>query len=117
MPRLLNARLDLGGLIVMPEPEATEPTTMVATRAATPARPQASTNRPPAVDRLTMSPHPDGWALLVDDIETPAWVVSTKRTAVKSARRAARDLACQLVVQTRTGRVSRSFDYRGARAS
>lgn len=53
----------------------------------------------------------DGWALMVDDVDEPAWVVSTKKKAVKAAKGAAQDLGTELVIHTAAGKVQKRFDY------
>jgi hypothetical protein len=58
-------------------------------------------------------PHPDGWALLVDDLDVAAWVVRTKARAVAAARDAATHHRARLDVLTRTGRLQHSWAFQG----
>jgi len=56
----------------------------------------------PRIKRLTVRPTSDDrWSLLVDDLEEPAWVVTTRARAVEAAREAARDHRAQLVIEKR----------------
>ncbi|TNE87950.1 MAG: DUF2188 domain-containing protein [Deltaproteobacteria bacterium] len=72
---------------------------------------------PPTIEAMRVVPHEDGWALEVDDIDEPAWVVSTKKTAVASAKENARFHHAVLSVHTKDGQVQRTFDYGDAHAS
>lgn len=58
---------------------------------------------------MTVRPRDGGWALLVDDVAEPAWIVRTRKAAVAAARDAARFHGAALRVLTRTGKVSQSF--------
>lgn len=66
----------------------------------------------PTIDTMRVVSTKDGWALMVEDVKEPAWVVSTKRKAVRAARAAADHHDAKLVVQTTDGRVSKTYDYR-----
>lgn len=61
---------------------------------------------PRPIERMDVQPHERGWALIVDDVREPAWVVTTKKKAVAAARACARYHEAALFVHTRTGRVS-----------
>ena len=65
----------------------------------------------PTIRTLRVRSSSSGWQLLVDDAELPAWTVSTKRKAVRSARLAACDLGCRLVVETARGRIQDTLDF------
>ena len=60
---------------------------------------------------MTVMRHPEGWALMVEDIEEPAWVLSTKKKAVKAAREAAEELGTLLRVLTSKGKLQREISY------
>ena len=61
---------------------------------------------PPPIERMDVQPHDRGWALVIDDVGEPAWVVSTKKKALIAAKACARYHDAALFVHTRTGRVS-----------
>jgi hypothetical protein len=63
------------------------------------------------IDKLRVVRRQDGWALLVDDIEEPAWVVSRKSRAVEAATDAARFHHATLIVTTRDGTEQRRTSY------
>lgn len=67
----------------------------------------------PSIDRMAVHPHPDGWALLVDDIDEPAWVVPTKKQAVAAASDAASFHCCPLDVHRKDGRKQRTLTFDG----
>lgn len=75
----------------------------------TPKRPAAPPR--PRIETMKVVSHPDGWALMIDDIDEPAWVLSNKRRCVESAKRAAADHGCVLRVFTRAGRKQREMDF------
>jgi len=50
-----------------------------------------------------------GWSLMVDQQTVPVWTVSTKKKAVTAAKRAAADLACELIVERQSGDVQRVY--------
>ena len=78
-----------------------------------PAPPRATareTAKPPRIRAMTVRPRDGGWALLVDDLAEPAWIVRTRKAAVAAARDAARFHGAALRVLTRSGKVSQSFD-------
>lgn len=69
---------------------------------------------PPSIDTMAVKPHDDGWALKVDDLKEPAWVVSTKKRAVQAAKDAARFHEATLRVFTQSGKLQKEFDYAAA---
>lgn len=60
---------------------------------------------------MAVRPHPDGWALLVEEITEPAWVLSNKKKAVSAAKDAARDHAAVLRVHKRNGELQREISF------
>lgn len=66
---------------------------------------------PPTPDTLKVRKRKDGWALMVDDLEVPAWIVSTKRRAVDWAEDAARHHACTLQVFKADGTLQAEHQY------
>jgi len=74
--------------------------------------PQAANDAPESIEHLLVCATDDGWSLMVDDLDKPAWTVSTKAKAVAAARELAEELSVKLDVQTRAGRVHKSYDYR-----
>lgn len=50
---------------------------------------QEDQNQDITIDELRIVRHPRGWALMVDDIDEPAWVIANKDRAVEWARDAA----------------------------
>jgi hypothetical protein len=71
---------------------------------------------PPPIAAMTVGPRGRGWALTVDDLPEPAWVVGTRKAAVAAARDAARFHRAELRVLTRTGKVSKIYDHRAPSA-
>lgn len=67
-----------------------------------------------SLDSLRVVNHPEGWALMVEDIKVPAWVVSTRAKAVRAAHRAARDLRAKLTVHGPKGLVIETIDCRAS---
>ena len=66
----------------------------------------------PNIERMRVEKKTRGWALMVDDITEPAWVVSTKARAVAAAKDAAAFHECLLRVLTSGGGVQRVHDFR-----
>lgn len=66
---------------------------------------------PPTPTMLAVRKHTDGWALLVDDLDEPAFVVSTKRKAVSWAQDAARHHTCTLRIFKADGDLQTEKDY------
>ncbi len=64
-----------------------------------------------AIRALEVVSRDGGWALMVDDVAEPAWVVSTKRRAVSNASDCAAFHGCLLRVRTKSGKVQRERDY------
>lgn len=89
-------------------------TPMADTKPANATTPPAAPEPPPAIDTLRVVPHDKGWALRVDDLSEPAWVVSTKKRAVTVARQAARFHEATLQVLTRAGKVQKTYDFAAA---
>lgn len=71
-------------------------------------------NETPSIDTMTVQPHSDGWALKIDNLKEPAWVVSTKKRAVKAAKDAAKFHEATLRVLTQQGKLHKEFDYAAA---
>jgi len=94
----------------LPFPIPPRPRASRQARRSVPMRPPEET-APAPISIMRVVSHPDGWALTVDDVEQPAWVVSKKATAVQSARSAAAFHACVLQVRTRAGRLQRTYDF------
>lgn len=69
----------------------------------------------PSIDTLAVVSHAGGWALMVDDLEEPAWVVSKKSRAVENASQAARFHACVLQVRSGTGKLQKQLDFTASR--
>ncbi len=67
---------------------------------------------PTDIDRLVVRADSQGWSLVVEGLETPAWTVSTKAKAVEAAKEIAEDCEALLVIETRTGRPQQRIDYR-----
>jgi len=78
------------------------------------AQPIPAADPAPAIDTMRIEPHDDGWALRVDDLSEPAWIVTTKKRAVAAARRAARFHEATLKVLTRAGKVQKTYDFAAA---
>jgi len=74
--------------------------------------PKPLAKQAPPIQVMCVEPHADGWALMVDDIDEPAWVVPKKRKALDSAKDAARHHRCMLRVLTRGRKLHRAFDFR-----
>jgi uncharacterized protein YggE len=67
---------------------------------------------PTDIDQLVVRYSGQGWALMVEDLATPAWTVSTKAKAVEAAKEIAEDCEALLVVETQNGKPQKRFDYR-----
>jgi hypothetical protein len=74
----------------------------------------ASSSPTPDVERLVVRSTDDGWSLIVDELDTPAWTVSTKKKAVSAATDAAKALAAKLVIETASGKVQKTHDYQAS---
>ena len=65
----------------------------------------------PLVRRLCLVPHPDGWALLVDDHDEPAWVVPRLQRGLRWAKAAGEELQCRVELMSRAGALRWSHDF------
>lgn len=81
------------------------------------AKVEVGRDEPPRIQMMKLVAHDDGWALKVDDIDEPAWVVPTKKTAVASAKENAMFHGALLKVHTKAGKVQKTFDFGEAHAS
>ncbi len=61
--------------------------------------------------QMAVVPHADGWALMVEDVDEPAWVVSTKKKAIAAAKGAAKDHAAVLRIHKRSGALQRELSF------
>lgn len=97
-------------------PERPEPPTPPAAHAAKThaAAKAAPAEPPPEIDTMVVKAHDDGWALKVDNVDEPAWVVSTKKQAVKAAKKAAQFHEATLRVLTKAGKVQKTMDFASA---
>lgn len=66
---------------------------------------------PTDIERLRVRNDGQGWSLIVDDLATPAWTVSTKAKAVAAAEAIAADCEAVLVIETRNGRAQKRLDF------
>ena len=66
----------------------------------------------PRITAMSVIAHADGWALRVDGLDEPAWVVPQKARALASATDAAREHRASLRVFSRAGRLQRTLDFR-----
>lgn len=71
----------------------------------------ATSSHPPVppIQRMAVRPHPQGWALRVDGIEEPAWVLESRDRAVAAARSAAAFHGCPLDVYDRTDALTQTL--------
>lgn len=96
-----------------PRPAASSAASPAAAAGSTvsPTRPGAPTRARtfPRIHRMAVRPCADGWMLLVDDIDEPAWVLPTKRQTVATARDAARFHRCPLDVFRSDDTLQRTF--------
>lgn len=65
----------------------------------------------PEIDRLIVRSTKDGWSLMVDDLNTPAWTLPRKKKAVEAALETAKQLGTRLMIETRTGKVQDTHDF------
>ena len=68
------------------------------------------------INTLKLKRSPRGWSLLVDELDEPAWTVTTRRKAIGAAVAAARDLRCRLVVERWDGSILAARSYAGGAA-
>lgn len=87
------------------------PSTTTAPRFPTAEKAAAEPDVTPDIDKLRICSADGGWKMVVDDLGTPAWTVSTKKKAVSAGRRAAQDLNCLLVIETARGKVQKTLDF------
>lgn len=78
------------------------------------AKPVAVEAKVPAIDVMKVVSADGGWALMVDGLDEPAWVVSTKAKAVESATNAATFHGCMLKIHTGSGKLQKELDFSSA---